>query len=164
MNSDVVLSCGRLRVVFLQRGDQVGHRIEVSVGGNWTGVLESVEGNTTDRWPSSPALQTLHIESRPAGQVALLVGMAGSSHWSVSIAAEVAEGRVIFDVACRTAVVPDQHGSAYRWLIASHDAVRQALQIAPKGARLAGLDDSELIFTVESKQQRTVRWSYWFQP
>ena len=51
-------------------------------------LLESIEGTATDDWPPSPPLQSLSIETLPDGRrVALLVGMAGRSHWSASIEA-----------------------------------------------------------------------------
>jgi hypothetical protein len=116
MSSDVVVACGRLRVVFDQLSDRIGHRIEVFLNNEFVSVLESAEGSGDDDWPKSPALQTVHVEARPAGSVALLVGMAGKSHWSASVAADEASGRVAFDVACRVGREPEWLGSNYRQL------------------------------------------------
>jgi hypothetical protein len=158
MSSDVVLACSRLRVVFHQRSDRIGHRLEVFLNHEWVGVLESMEGSGDDDWPKSPALQTVHVEVRPAGNVALLVGMAGKSHWSASVAADETSGRVAFDVACRVAREPMWLGSCYRQLGGMNlvqvavepsvvDEVGEALTVQPQQAQLNALP-------------RTVQWSY----
>lgn len=163
MNNDVVLPCGRLRVVFRQLADRIGHRIEVLVGDSWTAVLESVEGDENDIWPSSPALQTLHVEARPAGQVGLLVGMAGQSHWSASVAADMAHSRIAFDLACRISAASNWLDSIYRWLVEDKSAARQEIQVVPTTAILVSSDESRLTLKAEidqNSQQRTIRWGY----
>ena len=78
-------------------------------------LLESVEGTADDIWPPSPVLQQLTLESRTQKrQVALMVGMAGQSHWSVSIENEPEERKLTFDVACRIAEPSSTLGSQYR--------------------------------------------------
>jgi hypothetical protein len=47
--------------------------------------------------------------------VALLVGMAGRSHWSVSVEPETAANTLLFDVACRVQQPPIWLGSSYQW-------------------------------------------------
>lgn len=75
-----------MRVRFAWRGDRYAHEVSWFDGRDWTDVLSSVEGSPLDAWPASPPLQSLHFESRPGNrELALLVGMAGKSHWSVSI-------------------------------------------------------------------------------
>ncbi len=69
MNSDVVLPCGDMRIVFQQASDRISHRIEIFSSDGWMPILESLEGEMVDVWPKSPALQTLHVESRPEGLV-----------------------------------------------------------------------------------------------
>jgi hypothetical protein len=65
-------------------------------------VVASVEGSPHDDWPVSPPLQSLEIENRAPGQsTALLVGMAGKSHWSASARIDPEVPSVDFDVACR---------------------------------------------------------------
>lgn len=114
----VVLSAGRLRVGFEQAGDRHAHWIEVgddAAGGGRKRWLESIEGTASESWPPSPALQSLHVEERENQvQVALLVGMAGGSHWSMSVEADASRGQLTFDVACRTRNVPEFLGSSYR--------------------------------------------------
>jgi len=80
-----------------------------------TVVFESIEGTPEEDWPPSPPLQELHLEARPDGkQLALLVGMAGTSHWSLSVEFDAAAGTAVFDVACRVKRAPGGLGSRYR--------------------------------------------------
>src|SRR5436190_4759521 len=76
----------RLRAEFIWHGDRFAHIISlVNPHGDIQPLLESIEGTTADDWPSSPPLQSLSVEKLPDGRpVALLVGMAGGSHWSAS--------------------------------------------------------------------------------
>ncbi|NIO46547.1 MAG: hypothetical protein GTN77_07085, partial [Planctomycetales bacterium] len=64
-------------------------------------LLASREGHEHDPWPPSPPLQELYFH--PAGDTptAMLVGMAGSSHWSVAVQLVQAQQALYFDVACR---------------------------------------------------------------
>ena len=78
-------------------------------------LLASVEGTAAEPWPASPPFQQAHLESRPGGrQVVLLVGMAGSSHWSASVEIDPASDAALFDVACRMHGRADWLGSRYR--------------------------------------------------
>lgn len=84
----------------------------VNASGDTT-LLESVESDADVPWPESPPLQDFEIEPRGSSQkVALLVGMAGSSHWSASV--EVERNRLYFDIACRARHTPSQLGSTYQ--------------------------------------------------
>jgi hypothetical protein len=108
-----------LRVAFYWQGDRYAHVVAtVEQAGSEREVvaalLSSKEGNDANPWPPSPPLQSLSIEQRPTGAVALLVGMAGSSHWSMSVEARVESGQLEFDVACRAATGADWLGSVYR--------------------------------------------------
>jgi hypothetical protein len=114
---------GDLRVVFRWRGDRYGHTIERLIDGNWWPLLESIEGTADDDWPPSPVLQSLHIERRPSGPVALLVGQAGSSHWSASVEADWDRSELVFDVACRVTRCDSQVGSTYRALQPDTDSL-----------------------------------------
>ena len=89
------------RLVFEQHADRIQHRIEVATGGEWRTLIESVEGEASLWWPPSPPLQSLHVETRPTGNVALLVGMEGRSHWSASIEIADQGAEAVFDIACR---------------------------------------------------------------
>lgn len=118
MNATVELTGGALRVRFMRIGDRYAHFIDACDAQGFHPVLESVEGTTTDdAWPPSPPLQDLHIEQRPGGvQVALLVGRAGRSHWSLSIALDASSHTILFDAACRTGERPLWLGSIYSCL------------------------------------------------
>lgn len=73
--------------------------------------LESLEQRAGDAWPDCPPLQQLSIESIAGHEVALGVGCAGTSHWSVSI--EPTENGFRFDWACRTKKPPQRLGNCY---------------------------------------------------
>lgn len=114
----------KLRVEFFKSGDRYAHRLVAVLlddGGGETVVAlaESVEGASDDPWPPSPPLQSLSIEELTLDRTAaLLVGMAGRSHWSASVEAEFPPrpfvGALRFQLACRISSVPDRLGSTYR--------------------------------------------------
>ena len=113
-----------LRVEFNWLGDRFGHLISaVHKSGEIRPLLESIEGAATDNWPPSPPLQSLSIETFPDGRrVALLVGMAGGSHWSASVEAVPDRAEFLFDLACRHAKQPTCLGNQYQRLSKSRDA------------------------------------------
>ena len=109
-----------LRVDFDRAHDRWKHRVSLVLP-EASGVvcplllLESVEGNSQEDWPASPPLQFVSIETRPKKPpVALLMGMAGGSHWSASIEQYPAERALRFDIACRAKSRPENLGSLYR--------------------------------------------------
>ncbi len=100
------MEAGDLRVRFYWHVDRYAHEVSRRIDGNWRPLLVSVEGSPEEDWPASPPFQSLHIDERDDGRtLALLVGMAGKSHWSASIEIEAREQElspcVSFDVACR---------------------------------------------------------------
>jgi len=144
MTTTLALQCGQLAVQFTRADDRYGHRIELLLGGRPTPLLESVEGSPEDDWPPSPPLQQLHTESREATYptrlgsshagplperegvrtaqtVALLVGMAGRSHWSLGVetVAGTKESGMQFDVACRLRSAAGRLASRYRVLVSA---------------------------------------------
>ena len=133
----------KLRIEFFKMEDRYAHRLSVVLigkAGEETVVplAESVEGTADDPWPPSPPLQSLSIEELTLDRTAaLLVGMAGRSHWSASIEAEFPPrpfvGTAKFQLACRFTTVPQRLGSTYR--IAPGVVMRTA-----KGLMLANLD------------------------
>ena len=103
-----------LRVTFVWQRDRFAHQVAAVHADRTVPLLVSVEGSDQDNWPPSPALQSVHIEDRPtANQVALLVGMAGTSHWSASVEIDTDRTSVLFDVACRVKDKPLRVGSRY---------------------------------------------------
>ena len=104
-----------LRVVFQRQADRWTHRIEIIDGAQSCCLLTSVEGTSDQPWPPSPPLQQLSIEElAPGNRVALLLGMAGRSHWSASVECDPASLSLLFDVACRVQQPPQCLGSCYR--------------------------------------------------
>jgi hypothetical protein len=161
---DRVIESGQLRVVFQWCGDRYSHTVERLVEGIWTPCLMSVEGTAEDDWPPSPPLQTLHIEQREiVGSVALLVGRAGTSHWSASVEPfPEGGGGFSFDVACRIQENPAWLGSRYRLLTASA-ACGVAISPDPSLARLEtepGGDRAVRPIEAASSLPGTVRWRY----
>jgi len=170
--------CG-LRVDFLRQADRVAHRISLVAGQQPWPLLDSCEGSPLDAWPASPALQEVQFQAQPAaGRVVLAVGMAGTSHWSLSVTAAEDPPALLFDVACRVRTQPSWLGSRYR---AANTASSTQLPAAAE-CRLAGMacrieprgsqrpeemritaSGSEVTITVpggEGPLPRTIRWQY----
>ena len=122
MRTEAIVATGAngclLRVEFVHQGDRFGHVIfAVSATGEAERLLESIEDTGRDNWPASPPLQSLSLEALPDGRpVALLVGMAGGSHWSASVEPLADRPALLFDVACRHTRLPQWLGSRYRQL------------------------------------------------
>lgn len=117
MSGEQAIEGGGLRVVFRRLADRFAHRVEWIAPGGVISLMESIEGAADEDWPPSPPLQELHFEQRTGGmQLALLVGRAGASHWSLSIELDPARSRIAFDVACRVRSAPAWLGSSYRRL------------------------------------------------
>lgn len=110
-----VLEADGVRAVFVRRGDRYAHRIEVrdAAGETWTTAVESREGTDEEPWPPSPPFQQLHVERRKTGDVVLLVGMAGRSHWSAAVDICPERKTLRFDVAVRVQTAIERLGSAY---------------------------------------------------
>jgi len=160
-----VLESGVLRVVFHWRGDRFGHRIEHQISGQWRAVVASLEGSPDEAWPPSPALQTLHIERRATGPVALLVGKAGTSHWSASIEPLSDQAGFQFDIACRVQQPPWQLGSTYqspptggRPIVDITATSQEAL------CELAAHEQSTVVrirpLELPAERRSTIRWRY----
>src|SRR6202142_1382734 len=117
MRSAASLGTDVLRVVFQRNGDRYEHRIIASKPDGSTVTLASQEGQPDDSWPPSPPLQSLNLETRPNGnQTIMLVGMAGRSHWSMSVEADLSRNHLAFDIACRVRERPVWLGSTYQTL------------------------------------------------
>lgn len=200
---DCMCADGRygLRVRFSYLGDRFGHTVELLTAAGTTPVLvsrdsENVEADGaqaetpwndaetrstgTDEWPPSPPLQQLSLERNSRGErVALLLGMAGRSHWSLSVepdAASSPSAGFTFDVACRPAGVPGWLGSGYqspglfRWLAPSRLAVVfQATELLLEGLAVADFAAPQVqlppggVLVVPQRQEiptPTVRWKY----
>jgi hypothetical protein len=148
-----------LRVEFIWRGDRYRHLISVvDVNGQTTPLLESVEGTPSDDWPPSPPLQSLSIAKLSDGRhAALLVGMAGGSHWSASVEPMPGEAELLFDLACRHSKPPARLGSRYRRL---SDGPEKAT-IRGEEARVT--QEGEMVVVVPAvvtAAEGTARWKF----
>ena len=104
--------------------------------------LVSQEGAGPDDWPLSPPLQSLAIEERAEGAVALLVGMSGQSHWSASF--EMRPGlRLVVDIACRLG------SGAGEWRLGTTYLVNVPLTVTESPGRLAVDSTSEARLLIE---------------
>jgi hypothetical protein len=151
-----------LRVEFIWHGDRFGQLISiVSPQGEPQPLLQSIEGSPTDDWPASPPLQSLSIESLVGNRrAALLVGMAGRSHWSASVEAAPDKSELDFDLACRHSTLPNWLGSRYRRLSGQAPSVT----IHGEDARVS---QSGSIISIEPAlalaPQGTTRWRFVFR-
>jgi len=166
-NRDQLLEAAGLRVRFFWRDDRYAHEIWLLDGADWVRALESVEGTPVDDWPASPPFQSVVVvDRRDDGRpVALLVGMAGKSHWSASAEIDPQVPCVSFDVACRVRGSRcGPLGSAY--LSDANCFQGDALEIEPANqlgpARLER-DGTVVKIAVSASPDaapRTIRWGY----
>ncbi len=170
------LSHAAVRVVFFRRADRYAHRLELAASS--FPLLESVEGAHDAQWPPSPPMQELHLHpSSNAAAVLLGVGMAGSSHWSLSAELQENAAHVVavkFDVACRTVGPTPWLGSRYRLRsegVFSGDLKGSRIRYpkSPVELRIESpncrveFDANELSITPlddVGEVKRTVRWQY----
>lgn len=107
-----------LQVAFERKHDRFHHTVTTQLPSGAVTLLTSQEGRGQEFWPASPALQQLSIVELGEGRrAALLIGMAGRSHWSLSVVAEANGRELLFDAACRVQQAPSQLGSSYRVLV-----------------------------------------------
>ncbi len=192
MISPASLEGGGLRVVFTRHGDRYAHSVfrvtgvvaasEPAIGDSSASttelgfpsglLLESMEGTPDDDWPASPALRELHFEERADGRrLALLVGMAGKSHWSLSVELDAARGHLVFHVACRLRSPPVRLGSRYR--LPAAECRQTPLTIEPNSLAIVPIDGGVVRLVTSADRQldiepaavagpwpRTVRWRY----
>jgi hypothetical protein len=169
----------RLKVEFSRDGDRFQHQVSLVDGQRQHVLLSSVEGDEHASWPPSPPLQQVTAEEGPQGSgVLLLVGMAGRSHWSVSVEAAPSAAAVILDVACRMVGECGRLRSHYRCESPprlSDDALAADFQFDDQTCRLVSEPPgNQVAATIESTGQTlrlippdavdelptTVRWKY----
>ena len=142
---------------FERRADRYSQVLEVQRGAGHECVAESIEDTSDDLWPASPPLQDLHIEQREGGvQVALLVGRAGRSHWSLSIEVNPNGSELRFDAACRTDEKP-------RWLGSTYKLVQPtciAWECMVGADETLDKDQLSISADVTGSTARTIRWQY----
>jgi hypothetical protein len=152
-----------LRVVFFRppaAADRWGHAVATvfNAGDAEETIaprLISQEGPGPDSWPLSPPLQSLSIERRPSGAVALLVGMSGQSHWSASFEAVAGHG-IVVDIACRVAKGSTEPRLGSHYLAQHWQAL--GLKIGPEIAMKTS--PGNIFLEVQATTQQPVRWKY----
>ncbi|MBA2115461.1 hypothetical protein [Bremerella alba] len=102
-----------LFINFVKQKDRFGHIIALVDGDECVPLFVSIEGDDEEPWPESPPFQEIHMEERKEGTVALLVGMAGDSHWSAAVEPMDEPGGIHFSVACRMKDYPMRICSRY---------------------------------------------------
>jgi len=106
---------GKLRVEYTFLIDRYCHRVDAITNGCRVPLLTSCEGDDSQAWPPSPPLQQLTYHQVAPGRCVLLgVGMAGRSHWSISLAVNEGGAAYVWDVACRVVETPQWLGCTYR--------------------------------------------------
>jgi hypothetical protein len=152
-----------LRVEFVWRGDRFGHVLSIVEQDRGVApLLESIEAHASDLWPPSPPLQSVRIEELAGGRkAALLVGMAGRSHWSASVEPVIGQAALVFDVACRHPAGAGRLESRYRNLtktgepLAIEAVIGRVVDDVPE-IRVAPMEISE--------RGGTARWKYVVHP
>lgn len=113
MSRVVSIAAPGVQVTFVPKGDRFAQRIEFGESA-WLEAVDE-DDNASDSWPPSPPLQDVHLETRPGGQqLALMIGRAGTSHWSISCELTPAPSELLFDVACRIKEPATWLGSRYQ--------------------------------------------------
>ncbi len=166
--------CG-LRLVVSRQQDRSIHQVFVIQGQTSLPLIQSVEGQPSQRWPPSPPLQQIHFQTDSNGtQTVFLVGMAGSSHWSLSIQATQSPSALLFDAACRLVEPAGWLGSTYQSpadaqtiaqaasCLITHDCHLQLLQGHGAEAHLSLVDQLLKICAQPTSSQlpTTVQWKY----
>ena len=114
--------------------DRFHHEVLLVTPDSTEPLLKSKEGTPEDDWPTSPPLQDVSVQEIHGNPALLGVGMAGSSHWSLSFMA-TDEERVAMncDIACLTRKTPDGPvGSIYRLKSSGQQSGRQVI-LSPAG-------------------------------
>jgi hypothetical protein len=166
-----ILSAGALRIVFERRGDRIGHRVIVGNIEGGSVLLQSIEGRPQEDWPPSPPFQEGRIELSDGRMVAMLVGMAGKSHWSMSVEADADTGGFTFDVACRMKGTAGTAISTYavdRSTQPTHGPnaevqLADSLIVRPVGEASHAILDQQLVLrpnATVSSLPATLRWRY----
>jgi hypothetical protein len=179
-----------IQICFFWQGDRYGHRIYALDGMRSRQLLESIEGNANDAWPASPPFSHVNVSwiasDTEQGHVAMLVGAAGNSHWSMCVAARDSrthsrdirenirfsldgvqissnrpdETELYFDVACRTSAFPQFLGNSY-WSVGNQIAVSSRLNCAFVPPSEPGIvilpHDAELEMEVNQSQSPILR-------
>ena len=174
-------TCGDLglRVSFHWTGDRFAHTVWACFGQQAVPLLRSVEGTGDENWPASPPIQQVNCPCRDGQPTAILgMGMAGRSHWSLSIEASVDPQALVFDVACRPGGELGKLASGYQTFVSStgqagddvvvleHSSRRFQIQTisadssANSSLDCAGQSVAVLVHANQRTGAKTFRWKY----
>jgi hypothetical protein len=167
-----------LRVDFEWCDDRYGHEIALVPGPGEQALLVAEVQSGPEDWPDSPPLQQISwMEAKPGKRIGLLVGMAGKSHWSVSVESDSREAALLFDVACRVHHAPQWLGNKYRCpypiqlesphaaQFAAGDSVVRVMTEPTDGEPPAAIAAAGTSLSIQpafgdASVPRTVRWKY----
>ncbi|MCC9656839.1 hypothetical protein [Rhodopirellula halodulae] len=162
-------SDGSLQIQFQWKQDRYEHRIQLRSQNGESIELHSVEGDSDEDWPASPALQQLSTEDIEGVATILGVGCAGSSHFSISvqiIETSEAPPRLRLDWAVRMTAADARQfpvanlGTEYRFEGAASD-LKESFE-ATGQTQCVVADDSPNVRLIpdQSSGGRTRQWSY----
>lgn len=167
-----------LRLIWQQ--DRFGHVIELLRNGQRQPLLSTVADAPQAAWPNNTPLQQASLETIDGRLAILGVGLAGTSHWSLSIETLTGDNVGLrIDCACRCSSIPERLGSRYHWepevdcqtdafagiLFRTADA---CVQVAPDEEHtLITCSASERLCDIVPEslgddQAKTIRWCYQF--
>ena len=108
MERKQILELGPWLVEWWPQADRHAYGISRLHRGEWRSLFSSLEGKPDEPWPVSPPMQQL-VQDPGQGSATLLgVGMAGSSHWSLSISlASQRKPTLLIETAIRVRQKPD---------------------------------------------------------
>jgi hypothetical protein len=172
VNEHILTAGDHLQLRFFRRGDRWQHVVECREADRvvWqleTAASDAIEIAANENWPCNPPFQNLEMHDVPdARRFALLVGMAGASHWSASVGADADRGRFVFDVACRVKAEPVWLGSCYVGVPSIAAATPRVELIEPAGeaaeTTIETIDYRIIVHVggLSGPLPRTVRWKY----
>ncbi len=140
-----------VRVEFQKTGDRFAHTILAVQNGKVTPLLTSIEGTPDDVAPPSPPFAELHQQ----GEIVFLSGATTLGHWSMSV--EVADGRLLFDVACRLKKKPE-------WLGVTYSVAEEGYLLEPDSPAQVTLQQGKQLVTPSMSAipdfPATIQWRY----
>jgi hypothetical protein len=143
--SPLRLQAGATSVTFTWSGDRWEHAVLVADGRRWRSVEGPGHAGGDPRWPASPALVEVSLVAAGSGPAVLGVGLAGRSHFSLSVVAcPDRADTLLFEAAARIVEPATWVGSTYHEnvgvvraaadrTIAPPATVRWAYRIGPEG-------------------------------
>lgn len=119
-------------------------------------LMSSVEGDGQQPWPPSPPFQECLEQRIGEDTIVLATGMAGKTHWSMSVEADDSPA-LVCDVACRTGTPPTEVGSQFVIQLEEVETDKDALLIRGQAftARVVTLPVDEISATIATQTDPT---------